>query len=84
MHYLQRFKFTYGPVSEYLLDIGPHTGEPVLDVLKMMPNIDRLELSLIFGVGEGIVLGFENNSMLCRNLRTSSIGIIQIILKRSQ
>ena len=47
-----------------------HIIEPVLDVLKMVPNIDHLGLSLVFYNMEGIVLGLENDSLLCRNLRT--------------
>lgn len=62
IHTLRRFRFVCGDHT--------NTVEPVLDVLKMVPNIDRLELSLALYNTEGIVLGLENDSLLCRNLRT--------------
>jgi hypothetical protein len=69
---LRRFHFSHHPdyyCPSYLND-QTHTTKTVLDVLKMMPNIDHLELSLNFDVMEGIALGLENDSLLCRNLRT--------------
>jgi hypothetical protein len=52
MHTLQWFGFTCGPAPQYLVDIRPHTAGAVLNVLKMTPDIDHLELSPIFDVGK--------------------------------